>query len=115
MSHFTVAVFIDGKEDLEYLECRLEKMLAPYQENNMGDCPKEYMEFHSSYKEHRAEYEHEGTQRIKFSDGTSIFPWDEEELKKKKEAFWAPGTVLPAHQGFPPPPGSGCSDFRCSC
>ena len=48
MSHFTVAVFIDGKQDSEYLENRLEEMLAPFQENNMGDCPEEYLEFHSS-------------------------------------------------------------------
>lgn len=83
MSHFTVAVFIDGKQDSEYLENRLEEMLAPFQENNMGDCPEEYLEFHSSYKEHQEEYEHDGIQKIKFPDGTSISPWDEEELKKK--------------------------------
>lgn len=37
MSHFTVAVFSDGSKTVE-------KLLAPYQENNMGDCPKEYLE-----------------------------------------------------------------------
>lgn len=35
MSHFTVLVIGDD----------IEKQLAPYQENNMGDCPKEYMQF----------------------------------------------------------------------
>ena len=82
MSHFTVAVFIDGKEDFEYLESRLGEMLAPYQENNMGNCPEEYLEFHSSYKEHKEEYEHDGIQKSKFPDCTSIFPWDEEGLKE---------------------------------
>lgn len=35
MSHFTVIVVGDN----------IEESLAPYQENNMGDCPEEYMEF----------------------------------------------------------------------
>lgn len=40
MSHFTVAVFTENG-DLE----QVEKLLAPFQENNMGDCPKEYLTF----------------------------------------------------------------------
>lgn len=32
MSHFTVAVITDSPDNLE-------KLLAPFQENNMGDCP----------------------------------------------------------------------------
>lgn len=40
MSHFTVGVFIDPKRGK-----KLKELLAPYQENNMGDCPKEYLEF----------------------------------------------------------------------
>ena len=35
MSHFTVMVIGDNPEE----------QLAPYQENNMGDCPQEYLEF----------------------------------------------------------------------
>lgn len=39
MSHFTVMVIsTKGKKNAE-------QQLAPYQENNMGDCPQEYMEF----------------------------------------------------------------------
>ena len=40
MSHFAVAVITktDSKKEIENL-------LAPYQENNMGDCPKEFLEF----------------------------------------------------------------------
>ena len=41
MSHFTVAVITD---DIN----KLEGMLAPYQENNMDDCPREYLEFNSN-------------------------------------------------------------------
>lgn len=39
MSHFVVGVLTkDGRENVE-------ELLAPFQENNMGDCPMEYMEF----------------------------------------------------------------------
>lgn len=40
MSHFAVAVFCHTDDGAE-----LERLLAPYQENNMGDCPKEYLAF----------------------------------------------------------------------
>lgn len=39
MSHFTVGVLTkDGGKSID-------ELLAPFQENNMGDCPREYMEF----------------------------------------------------------------------
>lgn len=50
MSHFTVAVFSDGTKTVEQL-------LAPYQENNMGNCPKAYLQFYDIEDEYRAEYE----------------------------------------------------------
>ena len=40
MSHFSVGVFIEPKKGK-----KLEDLLAPYQGNNMGNCPKEYLEF----------------------------------------------------------------------
>ncbi|MGG5344003.1 hypothetical protein [Enterococcus sp. AZ192] len=40
MSHFTVAVITEKGTEQE-----VDKLLAPYQENNMGDCPQEYLEF----------------------------------------------------------------------
>ena len=46
MSHFTVAVFSDGTKSVE-------ELLAPYQENNMGDCPKKYLKFISESEENR--------------------------------------------------------------
>lgn len=57
MSHFTVGVFIkDGGKNLE-------ELLAPYQQNNMGDCPKEYLAFEdcteevlATYEKHKEEY-----------------------------------------------------------
>ena len=38
MTHFAVAVISDGTKTVD-------ELLAPYQENNMGDCPREYLEF----------------------------------------------------------------------
>jgi hypothetical protein len=38
MSHFTVLIISNPGEDPE-------KFLEPFQENNNGDCPSEYMEF----------------------------------------------------------------------
>lgn len=52
MSHFTVAVFTKEGQTIE-------ELLAPYQENNMGDCPKEYLEFNDVEEEHRKEFETE--------------------------------------------------------
>lgn len=47
MSHFSVLVIGDD----------VEKQLAPYQENNMGDCPKEYLKFNDVTDESRSSYE----------------------------------------------------------
>ena len=49
MSHFTVLVV---GEDPEW-------QLAPFQENNMGDCPREYLEFNETGEEIRRAYEDE--------------------------------------------------------
>lgn len=50
MSHFAVAVILKDVNDLK-------KTLAPYQENNMGDCPKEYLEFTSTREDCKQNYE----------------------------------------------------------
>jgi hypothetical protein len=47
MSHFTVLVIGDNPED----------QLAPYQENNMGTCPEEYLEFNDRTEEIKKEWE----------------------------------------------------------
>lgn len=70
MSHFTVAVFSDGTKTVE-------ELLAPYQENNMGDCPKEYLEFVSSSEEERPRWESESTEKVKLMDGRLVWPWDD--------------------------------------
>lgn len=62
MSHFTVGVIlkVDGNESEEMLEQKLLDALLPYQENNMGDVEKEYLEFvsvHDEYEDYYKEYE----------------------------------------------------------
>lgn len=50
--HFSVSVLVDVKNGK-----RLEELLAPYQENNMGDCPRKYLEFNECSIEEIEEYE----------------------------------------------------------
>lgn len=79
MSHFAVAVFCHTDDDAE-----LERRLAPYQENNMGDCPREFLEFNSVEQECRQDYEQNTTSKVKTPDGQLLWPWD--------ETFRVPGT-----------------------
>ncbi|MCL2062062.1 MAG: hypothetical protein FWH03_05500 [Firmicutes bacterium] len=72
--HFTVAVITDEKPT----EDMIAGLLAPYQENNMGDCPREYMEFNDIEDEALQNYENEGERKIKMPDGRLLSPWDEE-------------------------------------
>lgn len=83
MSHFAVAVFSDGNKTLE-------ELMAPYQENNMNDCPKEYLKFVNGKEEEMDTYENGTVTRVKLPDGTLYYPYDdifakeitEEEYKK---------------------------------
>ena len=47
MSHFTVLVIGENPEE----------QLKPYQENNMGDCPEKYLEFHDKESSFKDEWE----------------------------------------------------------
>ena len=71
MSHFTVLVKVD-KERLERHESNYEtavaEMLAPYQENNMGDCPKEFMEFCDMTKEVQDDWENKTVTSVHLPD-----------------------------------------------
>ena len=79
MSHFTVAVFTDGTKSLE-------ELLAPYQENNMGDCPKEYLAFHDEEDSYLKEYEEDGLEMIKTPNEELIYTWDNS-LRKIQDSF----------------------------
>ena len=58
MSHFAVLVKIDSQMLAKYSDVStvLEHMLAPYQENNMGDCPAEFLEFNDCTEEINQEW-----------------------------------------------------------
>lgn len=54
MSHFTVLVKVTADRLEEHngdIKEAIDAMLAPYQENNMGDCPQEFLEFHDKTEE----------------------------------------------------------------
>lgn len=72
MSHFTVLVIGDNPEG----------QLAPYQENNMGDCPTEYLSFNDQEDEFREDYETGTSTRVLMPDGSYKFPWDNDFRKE---------------------------------
>lgn len=60
MSHFNVAIITKGKPTEE----EISDILAPYQENNMGDVPEEYLEFVPIDKDEFEDYEAEYHKQI---------------------------------------------------
>lgn len=66
MSHFTVLVVGENYE----------KQLAPYQENNMGDCPKEYLKFYDETDDLLKEYNEESQEMVRDSNGDLISRYD---------------------------------------
>lgn len=66
MSHFTVMVIGNESVDVQ---------LAPFQENNMGDCPAEYMEFTDTEDEFLNDYENGSCKMVRKPDGTLDYPW----------------------------------------
>ncbi len=74
MSHFTVLVKISAANlNGNDIESVVEAMLAPYQENNMGDCPEEYLEFVDREDEMLDEYNTQTIERVRLEDGTFVF------------------------------------------
>lgn len=71
MSHFSIAVISEKPEDVE-------RLLAPYQENNMGDCPEEYLAFTDAEADGYSEYQNSSKEMIRTPDGRILFPWDED-------------------------------------
>jgi len=73
MSHFTVMVIGNDHET----------QLAPYQENNMEDCPEEFLEFNDVTEESMKEYNEEGVDMWS-KDVKLLHSWDEF-FKRKEE------------------------------
>lgn len=66
MSHFSVLVIGDN----------VEEKMAPYQENNNEDCPKQYLQFYEVEEEYRKEYEKKKVKMVRLPDGSLVYPWD---------------------------------------
>ncbi len=66
MSHFTVLVIGNDPE----------AQLAPFQENNMGDCPKEHLEFNDVEEEYRKKYDTDLTDAFVDPDGSAHCRYD---------------------------------------
>lgn len=60
MSHFCVLVKVDKdmlQKHNDDIESAVSALLAPYQENNMGDCPQQYMQFYDKTQEIQKEFD----------------------------------------------------------
>lgn len=79
MSHFTVCVRVPDSlvAKTGSINAAVSELLAPYQENNMCDCPKQFLTFHDTEDEYRKEYDTGSTKMVRLADGTLVYPWDE--------------------------------------
>ena len=99
MPHFTVCVRVSSQALAAAngnLDAALQSMLAPYQENNMGDCPDEYLEFHDTEDEYASDYATKSSDMIKMPDGELVYTWD--------RRFQRPGTIGIGSDTHEPPP-----------
>lgn len=90
MSHFLVLVV--GKD--------AELQLAPYQENNMSDCPKKYLEFIDKEDELLEEYQTGTRTMVKLGDGSFVSPWDDRFKNPKAHPLGLgeePERIIPDH------------------
>lgn len=78
MSHYSVAVIVNKLDENE-----VNKMLAPYQENNMEDCPREYLVFNSITEEYKLIYEKESRTMVLINDDKLVSEYDD--MFKKEE------------------------------
>lgn len=80
MSHFTVTVRVPSDVPIQEVTQHVDRLLAPYQENNMGDCPEQYMEFHDMGEEYRPAYDsgEETMRQFKDPDGNYHSPYNNE-------------------------------------
>ena len=80
MSHFNTTVIIERgfSYSPEDIQDELESRMAPFQENNMGNCPREFMEFNDVEDDYLKEYETEGREMVVMPDKRLLLPWDDE-------------------------------------
>lgn len=95
--HFAVAVICDRDKTIE-------ELLAPYQENNMCNVDKKYLEFFDIEVDYRHEYESDIVRRVVMPDGRLLSPHDEE--------FRVAGCVGFGQDSFVVPTYLEIKDFR---
>lgn len=79
MSHFCVLVIGENPE----------QQLAPYQENNMGDCPVEYLQFVEKGTEHKAEYDLNNKGYKTFDEFMTDYCGFERDSQTGKYGYWS--------------------------
>jgi len=67
MSHFSVLVIGENPEE----------QLKPFQENNMGNCPGEYLTFEEKETEYLENYNTKTSTKVILPDGSRLSPYDE--------------------------------------
>lgn len=80
MSHFTVLVIGENHD----------AQLAPFQENNMGDCPREYMEFTDMEDEYLERYKNDGMTKYATFDEfvKDCYGCKERDKEKNRYGYW---------------------------
>lgn len=81
MSHYTVAIITKGKPTGEMID----KLMAPYQENNVGDCPKEYLKFNSTREDCIRRY-NEWTETMYRDTNGNLYRYNEKQFEKPIKA-----------------------------
>lgn len=76
MSHSFVAVIVPP--DTLDINVKVDELMAPFQENNMGDCPEKYLKFNDVEDDSRKQFETKKTERIRLKDGTLKSPYEDE-------------------------------------
>jgi hypothetical protein len=97
MSHFTVTLKISAarlEKHSSNLESAVAEMLAPYQENNMGDCPKEFLKFNDVTEEHEEKYKTDKCDRVRLPNGDVLSAYDDR--FRNKDLFASERYVYPA-------------------
>jgi hypothetical protein len=79
MSHFVVVVIVSDEDKkitkFPEIEEKVGQMLAPYQENNMDDCPEQYLKFYDVEEEHLKTWSNDTIEQLLLADGTLDDPF----------------------------------------
>jgi len=78
MSHFTVLVKIDAEAIAKHgsAEKAVDVMLRPYQENNMDNCPSEFLKFTDKTDEIDDDWKNKMIDCYRLANGKLVFSWD---------------------------------------